>query len=269
MWLLHLQPQLSDPVDSLHRQHLRSAAHRMPPKCNNCGFQDGLEGGVDRMQLISFKEYGITWERVFAIVHPGYEPIPDECEHPEPLSSGRTENSTDFEELSTGSSMDSSREDTESLQRIQANLRGLVGQNISNRFIDDQIRTSRALPESGQHIEGESMLPEANSSYWPPQQPLGHRMHPQENGKRRRTSPLPGYIDTSHSSNIDATGFPLNLTATGGDGSYNTGFLTNQPSTSDFPGLTCHCVCHHRPLEPCWCFSDCSFRKTPSQAPLG
>ena len=62
----------------------KSAAHRMPSKCSNCGFQEGLEGGIDLTQLISFKEYGITWERVFAILFPGYKPIPDKCEHPEP-----------------------------------------------------------------------------------------------------------------------------------------------------------------------------------------
>lgn len=255
---------------TLHRQHLRkSAAHRIPSKCNNCGFQEGLEGGIDRTQLILFKEYGITWERVFAILFPGYEPIPDKCEHPEPPFTCRTNQNTDFEELSRGTSMTPSTGHAELLQSIRANLREGADHASSNQYVENPVHAGRAQPKPGPYVEDESMLPHPNLPVWPLVQPPNHGTRPQANPQLRETSLLPSHIDSAQPSNIGAPPFPLDLAASTGNGSYDADFQNSQRSMSDFTGLTCHCLCHHHPQEPCFCFPDCSFYKAPTDALLG
>ena len=183
----------------------------------------------------------------------------------------RLKKDTDFEELSTASSTSPSGVDTETSQLIYANVRGLFDHITSDQFIDDQIRACRPQPESSPYTESLPMLLHPTLSGWPPKQPAEHSTHPQENLQLRQTSLLPGHADFSQPSNIGAPAFPwdLDLTATTGNGSYDADFQNSQPNTSDFTDSTCLCLCHHHPQESCFCLSDCSFYKAPSDALLG
>ena len=157
---------------------------------------------------------------------------------------------------------------TELPKYIHANLRDSSDHTASAHSIENHIRAGSAQPESGPYIEDESMLPHRDLPGWPPMQPLDYGTHTQENPQPWEASRLPDHIDYPQPSDKGATTLPLNPSASTANSSHNTDFHDSPTSMADFAGLTCHCLCHHHALEPCFCFPDCSFYRASPDALL-